>query len=109
MYYFPCISKLFATFNIFHIPCDQTGSHFMNSLIQVDEELVKLHEVYRKCRKNGLLQPVKMIQVQTGAFHKVKEMALQRNTAAYSLQYKLPRIMRQNDVLNYLLSVAVDV
>ena len=78
-------------------------------MLQVDEQLVQLHEIYANYRRNGKLQPVRLIQVQAGTFQNVKEMTLQRNPASYSLQYKLPRIMRQDDILKYLLSVSLDV
>ena len=92
----------------FTVGATHNGPHH-TKLLQVDEQLVKLHEIYANCRKNGKLQPIKLMQVQTGTFQKVKEMILKRNPASYSLQYKLPRIMRRDDMLKYLLSVSLDV
>lgn len=74
----------------------------------VDTELMKLHDRYSAYRNNGSIQPVRLIQVQKGTFEKVKELLLHINPKTSSTQYKLPRILRQDDALRLLLSEAVE-
>ena len=69
---------------------------------------MKLHDVYSAYRNNGSIQPVRLIQVQKGTFEKLKELLLHINPKTSSTQYKLPRILRQDDALKLLLSQAVE-
>ncbi|XP_053401864.1 uncharacterized protein LOC128557738 [Mercenaria mercenaria] len=73
----------------------------------VDKELCERHTVYAAMRKNNKLQPVQIIQMKTGAFDTVKEMVLASNPDAFCMQFKLPRIMRRNDILKAMLDMEI--
>ncbi|XP_053402962.1 uncharacterized protein LOC123548896 [Mercenaria mercenaria] len=71
----------------------------------VDKELCERHTVYAAMRKNNKLRSVQIIQMKTGAFDKIKKMMLASNPNVFSMQYKLPRIMRRSDILKAMLDM----
>ncbi|XP_053401862.1 uncharacterized protein LOC123548903 isoform X2 [Mercenaria mercenaria] len=71
----------------------------------VDKELCERHTVYATMRKNKKLRSVQIIQMKTGAFDSVKKMMLASNPNVFSMQYKLPRIMRRSDILKAMLDM----
>ena len=66
------------------------------------------HEKYCEHRQCRRLQPLSLIQVRMGTFDKVKELIMRDNPSTCSMQYKLPRIMRREHILKYLLSRSVN-
>jgi len=70
---------------------------------QVDFELRKLHEMYSTFRATNRIRPVKIIQVASRTFELLSNEIIIQNTCTAPTQYKLPRIIRRESLLTFLL------
>ncbi|XP_053384537.1 uncharacterized protein LOC123537398 [Mercenaria mercenaria] len=69
----------------------------------VDVHLQKLHEMYGMFRTSGSLQALKIFQVRCGTFQCMGSLIRAVNMATSFMQYKLPRIVRRKELVQYLL------
>ncbi|KAL4224516.1 hypothetical protein ACF0H5_015217 [Mactra antiquata] len=69
----------------------------------VDNELCKLHSIYAEHRQCGGIKPVRLLQVKTGTFETVVKLSRHLNEASSIMQYKIPKIIRQPELLQHLI------
>lgn len=77
------------------------------SNLQVDTSLTRLHDMYKMYRDSGSLKSLKVVQVRGGTFQSMGKLIRSFNKTSSLMQFKLPRIVRQPELLQYLLENTV--
>ncbi|KAL4234068.1 hypothetical protein ACF0H5_005722 [Mactra antiquata] len=70
----------------------------------VDEGLCRRHDVYAAMRRNKKIEQLRFIQLKPGTFAHLLQKMLELNPAAFSMQVKLPRILRRENLLKIVLA-----
>lgn len=71
------------------------------NLFQIDCALRKLNGIYNGYRTNGGLGELQVVLLQPGTFRQLKEFMV-GNTMTSALQYKVPRVARRPEVIQFL-------
>ena len=66
--------------------------------------MCSIFEVYAMLRKNGAIGPIRVVQVKPGTFARLKKL---RCPLVDSVQYKVPRVLRDPVCVEFLISQAL--
>lgn len=80
---------------------DETVTDKHNEMIDV--ELMRLHDMYANFRQGSQISALQLIQVRTGTFQHLGTLIRATNPSSSVMQFKLPRIIRNHELLSYLL------
>lgn len=83
--------------------CDDTILSDNHNMEMVDCHLMQLHETYARFRQSGKLGPLRVVQVRVGTFKQLGILIRSLNRRSSVMQFKLPRIIRRQEFLSYLL------